>query len=378
MKLRRTAALAGLGLLIALAGPNVALAAGGSVRVGTQTEAWYVTTTSETCSQVDCSLLPTPTYPKDTLHVGISGGTPTTATYIELDLFSANVPFDATLTEGTLILPVDTAAGDGSLRPEQATLRVCQVTDFFPAAKASPREPPETDCTLSAPGEYAAEPAPTFHVDLAPFLPGWSAGEAAALAIMPAPEAEKNDETWHVAFYGKDYTSGQEAGAAEASRQGAPAASVEHDSPLPTEPADNSEPGAQRNAQPLAEGAQGPQPITARLAYDIVEDDEPTLSPLPPSGLASPPIVPGAPPVNSFDAPPPVAPEITPGLAAPAGEPPQVQTEPPPTPVAAPSSIRIPYPYPIVWTVPLLLLVGIGMTGHSLTRNLERPRSSLA
>lgn len=341
MTFRRSVVLLAVGLLIALYGPVAQAAGNGSATVGTQTEAWYVTTTSETCSTpaLDCSLLPPPDYPKNTLHVGVSSGTPTAATFIELDLFSATIPPDAVITTGTLTLPVDMEPSDGTLRQDMAKLRVCQVTDFFSAAKASPQEPPETDCkAASANATYSAKPAPTFHVDLEPFLEGWAQGDAAALAIMPAPKAVKDSETWHVAFFGKDYGADQQ-----------------DDAPASVENGD-------------------PKPITAKLSY---QSDEPVIPPPPPPpeiGIAPPP-VPSAPPVSPIDA---TLPEPGGPAPAPEVEPPSESAEPPPQPVAAPEFITVGYKYPIAWLMPLLLLIGFAMTGHSLTRNLERPGGSLA
>lgn len=340
MTFRRSVVLLAVGLLIALYGPVALAADKGTATVGTQTEAWYVTATSETCSTpaLDCSLLPPPDYPKNTLHVGVSSGTPTAATYIELDLFSANLPLEAVLTTGTLTLPVDMAPSDGTLRQDSAKLTVCQVTDFFSAAAASPQEPPETDCkAASADATYSAKPAPTFHVDLKPFLKGWSAGDSAALAIMPAPSAVKDSETWHVAFFGKDYSADQQ------------------DDPTSLETGD-------------------PKPITAKLSYESKETVTPPPPP-PPEFEVAPPPPPSAPEFGPIAAPPP---EFDGTAPAPRVEPPMESVEPAPQPVAAPEFITVGYKYPIAWIMPLLLLIGFAMTGHSLTRSLERPGGSLA
>ncbi|WP_034270630.1 hypothetical protein [Haloechinothrix halophila] len=341
MTFRRSVVLLAVGLLIALFGPVAQAAENGSATVGTQTEAWYVTTTSESCSTtaLDCSLLPPPDYPKNTLHVGVSGGTPTAATYIELDLFSANIPLGAIFTKGTLTLPVDMAPSDGTLRQDMAKLRVCQVTDFFSAAEASPQKPPETDCkAASANATYSAKPAPTFHVDLKPFLAGWAQGDPAALAIMPAPKAVKDSETWHVAFFGKDYGAGQQ-----------------EDVPVSMENGD-------------------PKSITAKLSYKSDEPDIPPPPPPPEIGIA-PPLAPSPPPVSPIDT---TLPEFGGDAPAPKVEPPPETAKPAPQPVAAPEFITVGYKYPIAWIMPLLLLIGFAMTGHSLTRSLERPGGSLA
>lgn len=340
MTFRRSVVLLAVGLLIALFGSVAQAAEKDSATVGTQTEAWYVTATSESCSTeaIDCSLLPPPDYPKNTLHVGVSTGTPTAETYIELDLFSANIPPGVVFTTGKLTLPVDTEPSDGTLRQDAAKLKFCQVTGFFSAAEASPQKPPETDCkAASATATYSAKPAPTFHVDLEPFLDGWSQGDAAALAIMPAPKAVKDSETWHVAFFGKDYGADQQ-----------------DDLPVSMENGD-------------------PKPITAKLSYESEETVTPPPPPLPEIGIAPPP-APSPPPVSPIDPPQPELGEAAP----PKVEAPPETVEPAPQPVAAPEFITVGYKYPIAWIMPLLLLIGFAMTGHSLTRSLERPGGSLA
>ncbi|MPY80208.1 MAG: hypothetical protein GEV04_17465 [Actinophytocola sp.] len=289
---------------------------------------------------IDCSMLAAPAeYPKNTLHVGISGGTPTSATYIELDIFSAQIPAESVFTAGTLTLPVDMEPTDGSLRQDAATLRVCQVTGFFSDVEASPKKPPDTDCTTSANAVYSADPEPAFTVDLAPFLDGWSDGVTPALAILPAPEAKQKSETWHVAFFGKRYGADQQ----------------------------EDVPGAVENGDP--------HPITAKLNYEEEDDDTTTTTTPPPppvSGFVPPP-APSPPPVGPIEA---VTPE--PVDIAPVSEvEPQPEPTQPPEPVAAPEFIRVGYKYPVAWLMPLLLLVGFAVTGHSLTRSLERPGGSL-
>ncbi|MFB9728987.1 hypothetical protein [Haloechinothrix salitolerans] len=339
MKLRRILVLSAVGSLMVLYGQVSALAASESAKVGTQTEAWYVTTTSETCSSIDCSMLAAPAeFPKNTLHVGISNGTPTAATYIEFDMFSANIPTGSVFTKGTVTLPVDMAPGDGTLRQDAAELQVCQVTEFFSSVAASPDKPPATDCETSANAKYSAEPAPTFTVDLGPFLAGWSKGDSAALAILPAPEAEEASETWHVAFYGKDYGAG-----------------LQDDAPVSPE-------------------SGTPKPITAKLTYEPEPDGETTTLP-PPEPEFTPPPAPSPPPISPIDVAPPEPADIAP--VADAELPPEEAVEPAPEPVAAPEFITVGYQYPIAWIMPLLLLIGFAMTGHSLTRSLERPGSSL-
>lgn len=343
----------------------------GSVTAGTRTEAWYVTPANSACAGADCSAVPTSEYPRNTLHAGISRGVPTTATYIELDVSA--VPHGATYTAGRLRLPVDIQPGDGSLRPETAKLRVCQVTGSFNDAKASLDKPPDTDCDVAALATYAAKPTPTFRLDLAPFLPGWSQGMPTALAILPAPEATKADETWHVTFFGKEYRSTPQSEPPDESPAPPAAAAPATDAEAMVEPAGSPPPS------PSESPGQKSTPITAKVSFTRPAFAAPpaALLPLrvaeaelgPPQRIASRPAVGalGAPPPMTAGSPPPQA-EVKPAKVP-------VRA---PAPAAAPRWIKVGYAYPIAWLFPLLLLIGFAMTGHSLTRNLEHPERALA
>lgn len=369
MLFRRGVVVAAVGTMIVASGVAVAVAdeSAAEAKIGTAAEAWYVAPDSDACADADCSALPTSEYPKNTLHVGISGGTPTTATYIELDLTA--LPFGATLTSGTLTLPVDMNSGDGSIRPEAAKLRVCQVTGSLADTKASPDTPPETDCDVAANASYSSEPRPVFRVDLAAFVTDWSEGASAAVAILPAPAAVKASDTWHVTFFGKDYGSGEQPAPPEESPAPEPPANVggvignEATAANETSPPPVAQPGER----------QEPAPITASLRYEKEEFALPPLSdpPLEPE-LAPPPPVPETGPI---EAPPPMAagpvsaPKVKPAKEA--------ETAPVQPPQAAPDFIEVGYKYPIAWLMPLLLLIGFAMTGHSLTRSLEHPDRAL-
>ncbi|MPY78401.1 MAG: hypothetical protein GEV04_07870 [Actinophytocola sp.] len=259
------------------------------------------------------------------------------------------------------MLPVDMNPGDGSFRADQAKLRVCQAGTVSDT-KASPDTPPDTDCDgASANAHYSAKPSPTFQVDLAPFLRDWSEGTPAAFAVLPAPKAVAKSETWHVTFFGKDYDEEKE---------------PPNEPPAPPAPPADAAPLAEETSTPAppdAEppGQQKPKPIIAELSY---EEEEFTV---PPPALDA--------PAEFAPPPPPPAPASTPGpidapspavADVPAGETPEAGTKPKaaPAPVAAaPDFITVGYKYPIAWLMPLVLLIGFAMTGHSLTRNLEYP-----
>lgn len=335
---RRTLAVAFTGLLLLASGAAPALAAnGGTAMAGMQVEAWYATLTSDACespADLDCSQLPSvEQYPKDTLHVGVHGGKPTALTVVEVDLFGANIAASMEVVGGTLSLPVDTAPSDGSLGHENAKLLVCGVTEFFTGGNAQLKQPPKTECDkASAPAKYSAE-SNTFAVDLKPFAAKWAAGDSPALAVIPAPEAATGNETWHVAFWGKDY-------------------------------------GQAEDDLGVGAGNEEPKPITAKLKYEP-NAGESTTTPLPPPELS---VDLGGPPELGEVAPPPEpAPELD--LAAPK-EVEQVKATPgdaPPKVLAdsGPSFRTVGYMYPIAWLMPLLLLIGFAVTGRALTKKLE-------
>lgn len=313
-------------LLFAVSAP--ALADGsGTAATGTSMEAWY--TTTEACEPpADCSMLPPPSaYPQDTLHVGATGGRPNAVTYLELD--TSGVPGDAKLTGGTLTLPINTDSRSGTLGADTAQLVACLVTEKIDdEAEGSLEAPPASECeSASSPATFAAEPEPAFTVGLAAFAEQWAQAEEPRLAILPASEAQVGD-TWHVSFWGKD---------------------------------NDSESAA---------------PITAKLTYTAGNTRD-ELPPLPDSSLAGPgegELVDGGltdPPVAE-----PIAGEAPEGAASLDGdaEPAPVAGEPEAAPQAAPATFEAPYPYPVAWLMPLLLLIGFAMTGRALTKNLGLAR----
>lgn len=306
-------------LLLIAATPVPAAAAGGTAEVGTLAEAWHTTIPADAdpCSDpVDCAQAPnSPVYPEHTLHVDLKAGQQTAATYLQLD--TAKLPFDAQISGGTLRLPVDDQPSDGSVRPESAKLVACPVVEAVQEASGSPSTPPKTDCKLAtAPAKYRKGKQPAFEVDVTTLATSWSGGNA-AVAILPSPEAEKDRDSWHVAFWGK------------------------------------------KNKNP--EAAQ----ITATLTYTASE----TAAVPPPSDLGlAPPAAPEPAAELALPKPPP-APAAKPpkGAAAPKQAPP-----PETAPQAAPAFRKVGYPYPVAWLMPLLLLIGFAMTGHALTKNLSR------
>lgn len=323
MILRAAAALTLAVVLILVPVAGTPAAAQSATTAATSSEAWYSRADACDDQQLDCSLLPPPdAYPEHTLHVGITAGNTTAETYLELD--TTTLPDGADITGGTLTLPVNTDPDAGSLRAPDAALTICLVTEFIPSSHGSLGTPPEYDCdTAATPARFRPQPKPHFTADLAPLATHWATGDSPRLAVLPAPEANKAADSWHVAFWGNKHDTGDA--------------------------------------------------ITAEFTHETSENDlTPDLGTTPPVNPAS-----GAEPQLPTVASP--APSLD-GLAPEAAQPPDIETptaaEPPapntaPAPQAAPVYRTVGYPYPIRWTMPLIMLIIFGVTGRALTKRLE-------
>lgn len=292
----------------------------GTANASTSTEAWY-TTTGACADPVDCTAAPEPpVYPENTLHVDIKAGKPTAATYLQFD--TSALPIGAEISGGKLTLPIDTEPSDGSLAPETAKLVACAVTEPIQEANGSAAEPPKTDCkAVSAPAQFKEGKAPAFTVDLAAFASQWSQTSEAQLALLPAPKAESERETWHVTFWGKE----------------------------------------NKNAKAA--------PITATLDYAASDEDFfPPLDDAVAPDLFAPAAPPPPPAMDPLDEPAPQAAEPPAVKSAP-----EKAEEPPaePAPQAMPTLREVGYAYPAAWLMPLALIVGFGLTGHALTKNVN-------
>ena len=286
--------------------------------------AWF--TRAEPClSAIDCAVLPPLSpYPEDTLHVALSGGEETARSYIALSFL---LPPDAQLTGGTLELPVDTDPTHGSMAPETADLIACIADRKFKPMRGSFEKPPATKCAVRKGAIYDEEKT-AFVVDLDRFVGDWDEG-IAALALRPSDSALAGNESWRVVFPADEEAS--------------------DDAPI----------------------------ISATLVYTVPEDSTtgPGFDPAPPPEPE--PFDPGSSSVSSF----------TPPSFDTAAAPPLAQTEPvpsaPPTPSQAidtqPASAVAAstagfagegFAYPIVWAFPLILLVGYGLIGRALTKEL--------
>ena len=147
-------------------------------------------------------------YPAKTLHVGASGGTEESRTYLSLD--TAALPFGVDVAGGTLVLPVLADPDAGTLAPETATIQACAVTGpVQDGVEGTVGGAPAADCATSSKATFkpasGSKPA-QFSIDLAPFANAIAAG-ASSLAIVPVATAG-DTAAWHVAFSRRDRQGG--------------------------------------------------------------------------------------------------------------------------------------------------------------------------
>lgn len=208
---RRRRAAAAVGALAVL-GPAVVLGLAGPARAGSGTattpdaaEAWYSSAPVSRCSSpLGCpTAVPTSPYAKDTLHVGVAGGQESARTYVVPDL--SGVPFGATLTTGTMTLPVATDTKAGSFQPQTATLTACLVTEpVTDGVDGSSDTPPAVDAHVCSPARYSPAGGGRFTVNLAPLLSRWAAGAPQdGVALLPDLAKAGPATVWHVALDGR-------------------------------------------------------------------------------------------------------------------------------------------------------------------------------
>src|SRR5207248_10464845 len=137
-------------------------------------------------------------YPDGTLHVGVAAGRETDRTYLSLDLTA--LPPEASITGGTLTVPLDVDPTHGSQSAASAHVDACLVTAPIEDAKASFATPPSASCTTHAPAVYTDTGGPArLVVDLTALAEHWFSSSA-GLALVPAQAAVDGHETWHIVF----------------------------------------------------------------------------------------------------------------------------------------------------------------------------------
>jgi hypothetical protein len=204
-------ALSGAGVALAwlMAAPVQAAPVDGSrpasVTVGDAAEAWYAAAPVDLCTTpIGCPPpeAPSSPYPADTLHVGVAGGQESARTYLLPDL--TGLPYGATVTDGTMTLPLAAAPGDGTQAPDSARIVACLATQpVADGTQGSTAAPPKTDCGTSVPLEYDADGA-AFTLDLTPFLAAWRSALPYGLALVPDPDKTAVTDAWHVTFNGRE------------------------------------------------------------------------------------------------------------------------------------------------------------------------------
>ena len=204
-------------------------------------------------------------------------------------------------------LTVPVSPDDGTQSPETATILVCDVADAIRdgGRDGGGDDGPEADCDGAPTARFVAGAEPTFTVDLpAP------TDDLLQVALVPGGEG-----TWHVAFDRRERDGGQPATVVVSSSEAA----------APAPPA--------------------PPPVT-----------------VPPASPSFAPPIPDGPALQ------PALPDLTPAPVSP-GQAVADEATAPPTPVASvPIVGSLPFRYPAVFALPLVLLVVLGLAGDGLTR----------
>jgi hypothetical protein len=181
------------------------------VVVSTLVEGWYdVSPAATTPPDPGCAPAPlcpptvpdpTATHPPGSLHVAATLGRNRAITTFDLD--TSEVPLEAELVGGTLILPL-AGADHGTEAPESAEMIACLLTEEAQFADGTAADTaPSYDCSESSPVllDGTGTNEPYFAADLEPFLAAWSAGAPMfGLAVVPAPTFSNPLASWHVAI----------------------------------------------------------------------------------------------------------------------------------------------------------------------------------
>lgn len=167
-------------------------------KTDTSLEAWYYVADDAQEPPAPLPVIPDPVNPygENTLHVGITGGQEESRTYVTLDV--TDLPAAFKLVEGKLTMPI--APDSGTIGAEDARVQLCLALPPTKSTEGSFEEPPEVDCKTRSPAGYREKPLPRLEADLTPFEDDLA---FSALAIVPSDRAVEQQDTWHIAFYGK-------------------------------------------------------------------------------------------------------------------------------------------------------------------------------
>lgn len=285
-------------------------------------EGWYQP--NPTCAQASGCLttgsLPVPPpveiplspYPAGTLHVGYASQAETARSYLAFSFDGLS----GTLTGAKLDVPLDVDPANGDAQSATAKIQVCLATGEITPVSGSIAAPPTVACEKFASMSYSATPAPHLTADLQPLL----LGLPTTSGLVLLPDASKTDE-------------------ASAFR----AVFSSHD---------------------RADEAKTP-PATLTLTVtdkEVISTPEapavelPEAPPAIDSGFAP------APPLDSGFVPAPVA-EV-PVPAAP------VLPQAPQQLLPTAQTVTVGYAYPVVWLLPLVLLLVVPLAARALTKDL--------
>lgn len=284
-------------------------------------EAWYqpnaTCVTPAGCQAPPAAPPDNSPFPAGTLHVGLSAGQETARSYLALPFSGAL----GTITSGSLSVPLDTSATDGSSNPTSAKVQVCLTSATFTAVEGSFEPPPKVDCSTAAPAAYVDKPQPHLQADLGSLASALST--ATGLVLLPDKTKAAPSDSWRIVFSAHTRTDAAKTPPAMATVSVAePPATSPDQQPVVSLP-DNNTSGLGGITPPTGTGfAAGPS-----------AGDLPAV---------------GAPAVT--------APVVT----APAGS----------APGPAGRTVTVGYAYPVVWLLPLALLLLVPLVARALTRDL--------
>lgn len=294
-------------------------------------ESWYQP--DPTCAQATGCLtgtplpltppidIPTSPYPAGTMHVGYASSAETARTYLTFPFTNVT----GAITGAVLDVPLDVDPANGSAVPETAKLQACLATGDLIPTQGSLSAPPSVDCSQHAVVKYVATPTPHLTADLKPLLLGLPT--TSGIALLPDAEAlaETPTDAWRVVFSSHDRADAAKTPPAVLSltmTSEAVSTPVVEEVPVVSSP----ELGGVVTTPDLGSGFVAAPPVDAGVVAPSV--DAPTVTPQ-------------------------------------AGQPQVV-------PQAA-ETVTFGYQYPVVWLLPLALLVLAPMAARALTKDLEVP-----
>jgi hypothetical protein len=138
--------------------------------------------------------------PLNTIRVANTLGQEEARAYVLPDLEALH---KGDAAHGRMVLPLDASPTAGTLSPQTAKIEACLATQrFTDAPNGGTGALPKTDCFVQAPLTYDAKDK-AFTLDLTPFLRSWEIGRPRdGIALIPRPSGTNKSltATWLVAF----------------------------------------------------------------------------------------------------------------------------------------------------------------------------------